>query len=306
MALKEIGRMKRIIASGGGTLAARPNQSLLLRDVMCVPSSNDTYLTLNVQGNTVAKVRVVGQGGNHVPFRAQKVTQVYEESDTGLMRLCDRLGLPLAIPIAEGETLTLTRYAEAGNVVLIYDVYDGGDQKSADLNGSMCKKRRYIHYGTNGIAATATPSIIDTSAIWSGGPKWPFDGSAVPENTLFRILGIFAAPCAKGNATVNKGYTTFLQMLRNSQVLGDDDNNGYPFLGDVSVTAATADYTPIASVIGPYTGERPYQPMMLPTPWEFGPGEILLTQAVLAGAAASGLAIGEIGVGLLMEEELKG
>jgi len=306
MAIKEKGRIIRMSASGGDTLQARPGQGLVLRDVMCAPSSNDTYLTLQVQGTTVGKFRVKGMTGNRLPYRALKATYVYEQNDISLFRKAARMVIPLDIPVAEGETLTLSRYAEAGDVTLIYDVLDPGDVSPEAMNGSRSKTRRYVHGAQPAAAVTATPAALATSLIWTGGPAWPFDGSAVPENTRFRIHAILASPVAKGNGTTNKGYTTFLQMIRNNQVLFDDDASGLPLLGDVSVTAATADYTPKASVIGPETAEYPYPGLWLPEPLEFGPGEILLTNLLTTGAAASGILAAEVDVAYLMEQIIGG
>ena len=45
--------VKRITASGGGDLEAKTGESLRIKRIECIPSTNDTYLTLNVDRVTV-------------------------------------------------------------------------------------------------------------------------------------------------------------------------------------------------------------------------------------------------------------
>jgi hypothetical protein len=306
MALQLAGQVKRITASGGGTLQAAADQSFRIRRLFCVPSSNDTYVTIMVSSTTVAKIRVKGLAGNRIPYPGNKLGQNYEDIIEDLYSFAARIGCPLDIPVASGETLTVSRYAEAGDVALIYDIYNAADVKPEEPNGSKSRIRRYIHGGTNAAAITSSPTTLGTSLIWSGGEAWPFDGTAVPEKNVYRLAAILAAPAARGNASANKGYTTYLKLIQRNNVLFDVDANGLPFTGLVGQTADAAVYTPAGSVVGPQTAEYTQRALVLPAPLVFGEGETLTTQVLTSGAASGGLGAGEIDVAYLLEHEYSG
>lgn len=289
MALLLANQVKIITASGGGTLTPQPGQSIRVRDIHCVPSSSDTYLTLLIGGATVGLYRVKGYAGNHQPFPCIKTTQVYERITGGLMRFLAALGLDMSIPIADGESLTVKRYAETGNVCLIYDVFDAADVKPTDPNGSESLVRRYVHPITNTAAITSTPVTLATSLIWTGGDQWPVNGLGVPDKTTFKLIGLIGAPSARGNASANKGYSTYLQLLKRNDQLFDIDRNGLPFKGNSAATADTEDYTSLGSLIGPLTAESPAPPLIFPSPLVFATGDTLTVQVVLAAAASGGI-----------------
>lgn len=301
MALREAGRVKRVVASSGGTLVAPSHESFRVRDIFCVPSTNDTFLTLTIAGTTVGKFRVKGKAGNHLPYPSAFTTAAYERLTGGLFGWCREHGFPLDIPLAAGETLTVARYAEAGDVAIVYDAYDAGDVAATEPNGSGAAVRRYLHYMTNSAAITSTPVTLDTSLIWAGMESWPIAARQVPANRTIKLAGIFGAPCAAGDASANKGATTYLALLVDGNVLWDDAQNGVPFVGDVASVAAAVTYKPIASVIGPLTAEYPYPPLWLPEPMQFDAGATLTPSVVYTGAAATGIAAAELDVALALE-----
>jgi len=306
MALREAGRFATITASGGGTLTAKDYESLRITDIFCVPSSSDTFLILSVDGVTIGKLRVKGLSGNHLPYPAVKTAAAYEALTGGLFAWLRTRGIDLSIPVAKGQTLTVARYAEAGEVTIKQDVYDAGDVKDTEPNGRAASKHTFLHYMTNAAALTATPAALDTSLLPTGwGSLWPVGGLQVPGNTKYRLLGVFGCPVSRGNASANKGYTTHLALIRSSDWLWDESQVGVRFLGDAAITADAATYTPIASVVGPLTAEYPYPPLMFPA-LELGPGETLTPQVVLAGAASGGIAAGQLDVALLLERTFTG
>lgn len=301
MALRERGRVKRITASGGGTLVAPSHESYRITDLFCAPSTNDTFVTLVVAGTTVGKFRVKGVSGNNLPYPCVQTTQAYERQLGTVLGWCRARGFDLTIPLAAGETLTVSRYAETGELTILYDAYDAGDVASTEPNGSKATVRRYLHYMTNSAAVTATPWDLNKSLIWTGMESWPVAARQVPANRTIRLFGVLGAPTAAGDASANKGATTYLSLLREGNVMFDDAQNGLPFVGDVSSVAAAVTYKPIASVIGPLTAEYPYPPFWLPEPIDFPAGESLTCQAVLTGAVATGIAADELDVALALE-----
>jgi len=306
VALRERNRVKRITASGGGTLVAPNHESFLVKDIYCVPSANDDYLTLLVEGVNVAKFRVKGLGGNHLPYPAVKTTQVYEATRGTMLSQLRAAGLDLSIPVPSGQTLTVSRYAEAGDVCLVYDAYDRDDIAEDAPNGPRARVRRYLHYVTNASAIVASPADLDESLIWTGGDQWPIGGLDVPHNTVIRVVGLVGCPVAHGDGSNNKGYCEYLKLLKEGDVLMSDTQVGIPFVGNSGQTADAADYTPVASVIGPATAERPYPPLIFPEPLEFTTGQTLTLQLTVGNAASGGIAAGEVDLALILEREITG
>jgi len=303
MALKVRNKVKTMTASGGGTLKADADESFRIKGIYCKPSASDTYVTAIVQGVTVQKLRAKGLAGNHIPFPFIKTAQIYEALTGGLFERVLAAGFDLSLPIASGETLTISRYAETGLVSLLYDVFDDVDVKPDEPNGTMAKIRRYLHYITNAAAIEATPYKLTSSLIWTGGDEFPVNSLAVPQNNVFRIYGVLGAPSSRGNATANKGYTTHLQIIRRNEVLFDEDRNGLPFYGLSTQTADAESYVSEGSMIGPMTAENPAPPLIFPEPIELAEGDKLTLNLVLSGAASGGIAASAIDLALLMEHE---
>jgi hypothetical protein len=324
MALKARNQTKLITASAGGTLVADADESFLIKDVFCKPSSSDTFLTLLIQGTTVGKVRVAGLAGSHLPYPCLKTAQIYEHlRGTILAQLraagLAMLGLParagngdiegykanrldIRFPVASGETFRVSRYAETGNVCLLYDVYDAGDVTPDLPNGRLSKVQRYLHYGTNAASAADGDCAVATSLIWTGGDDWPFGGGAVAEKNIMRLLAIVGCPLGKGASTTNKGYTTHLKLTHRNTILFDEDRSGLPFRGDSSGISA-ASYVSEGSVVGVGTGLNPTPPLILDPALEFAEGERLTTAIVIAGYASGGPGAAELDLAYVLEHE---
>jgi hypothetical protein len=302
MAIREIGRYKRITASGGGTLAAPSNEAYRLRDLFCTPSSNDTYLTLDIGGKTVLKIRVKGKSGNHAAYPGAKTTQLYEAVPRTLMAILRAAGFDMSVPIPAGYTLTVSRYAETGEVTLVYDVFDAADVRPDEPNGPDSKVQRYLHYLTNASAITASPATFDTSLIWTGGEAWPVGGVFVPDQVTINLAAIIGAPVARGNNTANKGYTDLLQLWMDGDVLLDSrDQNGIPFKGIAATTADADTYGGAGSAVGAATAEDGHPPLILTPPKTFTQGDILTPKVTVTGAASGG--IGAAGLDLCLALE---
>lgn len=301
MALRERGRLKRLTASGGGTLVAPAHESFRVTNLFCVPAASDTYVELIIAGAKVGKFRVKGCAGNCIPYPTVQTAQAYEAQLGTVFDWGRAHGFDLSFPVAAGQTLTLSRHASTGELTVQYDAYDEGDVAATEPNGSNAVIRRYIHYMTNAAAVTSTPHALDTSLIWAGMESWPVAARPVPANRSIRLFGILGAPCAAGDASDPKGATTYLTLLREGNVLLDDAQNGLPFVGDATSVAAAVTYKPIASVIGPLTAEYPFPPFWLPEPIVFSAGETLTCQVILVAAAATGIAAAELDVALALE-----
>jgi hypothetical protein len=296
--------VKHITASGGGSLVAGASESFRVTDVYCKESSHDDYLTFSNDGRVINKIRVKGKAGNHCPYPSTDVEVTgHDKIGAGLFAYLRALGFDLTIPVPTGSTLTVSRYAEVGNVCLVYDRYPAGEVKADEPNGPLCKVNRYLHYATNAGAVTASPGKVDSSLIWTGGDKWPFDGSALGNDFLVRLFGILAAPTSFGSGAANLGYTDHVLAYREGDMIFDSkDQVGIPFLGDASNTAASASYKSVGSLIGPLTENYLDAPFMLIPPLDFFGGDKLTVNVGVTGATGAGISAGLLDFCLLLEK----
>ena len=238
--------IKRITASGGGDLQAKAGESLRVTGIQCIPSTNDTYLTVRVDRVTTAYYRIKGKSGNHLG------TNRVDYLKRNIMEFLARVGVNVSIPIAEGQTLNISRYAEAGNVMVIYDRYSAGDIQASDPNGSESNSITYLQYAKIGTTPTASGDHkLDTAITPSEFPDFPC-GKVVEARHTVEMLGVAGCPFNNAEAGPAGWATSFMKFVKDREVLFDTDRNGIPF--DAQDTSATADsYGANFSLIGPGT-----------------------------------------------------
>ena len=132
-------------------------------------------------------------------------------------------------------------------------------------------------------------------------PDFPF-GKVVPANYEIDILGILGSTFAPGeNDGTIYTYTKYLKMIRDREVLFDEDRNGLLFMA--RNTEGKADCDMIAegwSVIGNYTDEDAKEPYILPAPLTFRAGDELGVYVVVTvGSTGKAIAIDEHEIGLI-------
>lgn len=273
--LRQANMVKRITASGGGNLSAAAGESLLVKRIECIPSASDGYLTLSVDRVTVGYYRVKGKSGNHLS------TILTSYLKRNLMQFLADAGINVTIPVGEGQTFNVSRFAEEGNVILVYDKYDAGDVTPIMPNGSESKEFNFIQYAKIGTAPTATGDhLIDTALTPAEFPDFPC-GKVVPALHTIKLLGIVGCPFVNASGANVNFETQFMKLIKGREVLFDEDRNGIPFNGEDA--AAVADtYGSNFSLIGPCTevllntnvianGE----PLMFAPPIDFMAGEEL-------------------------------
>ncbi len=267
--------VKRITTSGGGDLEAKTGESLRVKRIECIPSTDDTYLTITVDLTTVAYYRVKGKSGNHLS------TLLATYLKRNLMQFLADQGINVTIPVSEGQTLSVSRYAQAGNVILIYDRYSAGDVKASDPNGSESNVYTFLQYAKVGTVPTASgDALIDTALTPSMFPDFPC-AKVVPARHTIDLLGIFGSPFVDATSATNCFHTTFLKMIRDREVLFDQDRVGIPFNGEDQAADAIV-YASNFSLIGPNTeillntnAITNGQPLMFDPPLKFEAGQEL-------------------------------
>lgn len=241
--LLQANMVKRITASGGGDLEAKAGESLLLKSIEVVPSTDDTYLTVSVDRVTVAYYRIKGKSGNQL----SSIVAGYLKGN--IMQYLAVKGINVSIPVAEGQVLNVSRYAQTGNVILLYDRYSAGDIKAEMPNGSAARIYTFLQYASIGTTPTAAGDHkLDTALTPAEFPDFPC-GKTVPANAQIEILGIAGTPYVKAVSAGNNFATTFLKLIREREVLFDTDRAGIPFDGQ-DAAATELVYNSNYSLIG--------------------------------------------------------
>jgi len=275
--LRQCDCIKHLAGVSGGNLQANAGESFLVKAIFVVPSSSDTYLTIKIDNFTVGYYRLVGKGGNHLGGIH------YYNQGFNLMDYLVKRGLPFTFPIAEGQKLTVTRAAEAGNVHVLYDRYDAGDIRADMPCGTESKVYSFLQYLTQSTQLSAAGDLLlDTAITPAEFPDFPA-GKACPANTIIKLHGICGSAHNEGGSSDAYWYDTYLKLVRDREVLFDEDRNGIPFLADSGGSSYDPNYRESLSIIGSgatfaeiaawYAG-RP--PLMFAEPLEFVSGEELL------------------------------
>lgn len=294
--LLQANMVKRIIASEGGDLEAKAGESLRIKRIECVPSSNDDYLTISIDRVTVAFYRIQGKSGSHLGT----LHNLFIKGN--IMEFLTAQGINVTLPVAEGQTLNVTRYDEAGDVVLIYDRFTAGDVNDTDPNGSASKVYTFLQYASLSVVPTADGDYhVDTAITPSEFPDFPCD-KVVPALCTIDLMGIAASAFHHGYS-YNTGFrSNYLKLVRNREVLFDTDRKGIPMEGIV-IESSSDLYKAYMSLIGPGTevlldesyagdvltdaGRTPGDPLMFDPPLKFIAGEELSVYLTLTKDGAA-------------------
>ena len=273
--LKQGNCVKLITASGGGDLEADTNESFLVKGIYVDPTDNDAYLTAKIDNVTVGYYRLVGKSGNHLGGISASTIAA------NLMEFLVSRGLPFSLPIAEGQKLNISRYAETGKVQILYDRYDAGDIRPDMPCGTAAKVYGFLQYLRESAVLTASGDmLLDTAITPSEFPDFPA-GKDVPAKMTIKLHGIAGCPAADAASGDNLFYTSFLKLVREREVLCDEDRAGFLFQGN-DQTAQTAQYVLGKSLIGSGAEYAEFNsfwanqaPLMFDPPMIFGSGEEL-------------------------------
>ena len=232
--LRQGNKVKRLTVSGGGDLIAPAGRSYLVKSLYCIASTNDTYLTVRVDRVTVAIYRVKGRAGNHI----SPMLKTYHVPH--IIDFLSSKGINVSIPVAEGQTLNVSRYAETGNVIIVYDEYDAGDIRADMPNGSDANEFTFLQYMSTSETPVASQDVLlDVSLSPAEFPDFPA-GKTVPAKSKITMLGLVGHPFTTGAAGPENWGTTFVKLVREREVLFDDDRNGIPFDGQDAAAIADA------------------------------------------------------------------
>jgi len=266
------------------------DQPLGETDIYKVRNARNEYTSLGM-----AAVSGSGVSGNYRWNEAvQRITGGRSET---LLQYLDRMALWKGIPVAEGETLKITGVSRSNaNQVLVYEIYEAGDMTPETENGSKSKEYMFLNYGNCGAAInTDGDSLFTTSASPAEFPAFPF-GSVVPAKHQIEILGICGSAFApQENDDTNYIYTTFLKLVKDREVLFDEDRQGIIFNNrQLDLSGRQDSIQQGFSLIGNKTEYDLNDPFMFDPPLLFVPGDELAIYVTTAqGGSGQNIATDE-------------
>lgn len=279
MALKARNQIKSIQGAGDLSLKADPGESFLVKRIL-VYAEAATFLTIKIEKTTVGYFRVDYTYGSHLQVPTAREfnfgqTFFYPEN---LLDLLTRLGIFKGYPVAEGETILVQGTTLTPDwKTVIYDIYDAEDIKATDPNGSKSLEYVLINYGDTGAAiAAAGDHLYDNPLNPKEFPSFPF-GMDVPAKHQITLHGICGSEVQTLIAGPNLAiHSTYLKLLKDREVLFDEDRNGLLF--DYSKTTFPAPgtyYGGGVSVIGAFSHSDPRPPLIFAEPLLFDSGDEL-------------------------------
>jgi len=303
--LRQANCIKRGLVTSALSLEAHANESFLVRGIWAGRITTDGYLSVKVDNFSIGYWRRAGKRGNELGG----MRLGYE--GINLMDLLVKRGLPFTIPVAEGQTLNLSAGDGIGSYQILYDIYDAGDVRPDMPNGTACKTFGFIQYLRESAVLDASGDLLlDTSITPAEFPDFPA-GKTVPANMEIKLHGIEGSPVADFSSTDNGFYSTYLKMVREREVLFDEDNKGIEFLGNSAATTA-AQYSKPQSLIGSVgeitmadTERKVQEPYWFDPPLVFGSGEELLIYMSFVKVGIHTMAADLSDIGLILEVNKK-
>lgn len=301
--LKQNDCTKLITAATGGNLEADTGESFLVKAIFnALPmTKTDTHLTFKIDNVTVGFYRCVGKSGNHLGGASASTV------GRNLMQFLVNRGLPFSLPIAEGQKLNISRPTGTGKIVVLYDRYDAGDIRKDMPCGSESKIYGFLQYlRESAVLADAGDMLLDTAITPAEFPDFPA-GKPVPAKMSIKLHGIAGCPVADFADGNNGFYTTYLKLVREREVLFDEDRLGFLFWGN-DQTAQTGIYTLPKGIIGSGAEYAEFnafwanrQPLMFDPPLEFASGEELLVYLSWGKTGSHTMPVNLADVALILE-----
>lgn len=232
------------------TLTADVGESFLVRRILDIPYGDSVFMVARVDRKTVAVYRLSGQTGNHLGFAFRWLR------DKNLMDVLTKAGINVTIPVAEGQTLTLSKLGQYDHTVVVYDRYDAGDITPTMPNGTESKEYTFIQYMDASSYPSASGDVeLDVSLSPAEFPDFPC-GKVVPARTKIDVLGLIGSPFVDMDAAPDYMTTDYVKLVKDREVLFDEDRNGIPFRSATKSMTGTA-YDCTLSLIGPCVSTDP-------------------------------------------------
>lgn len=208
-----------------------------------------------------------------------------------LLAFLGELGIFKGFPVAEGQTFSITGMGGSNSITMIvYEIYDPEDISAEQENGSRSTEYLFLNYGTSGAPITSPgDALYDTPVSPAEFPDFPF-GKVVPSKYEIDLHGICGSPrCPGSNDGTDYIYTKWIKMVKEREVLFDEDRNGILFMHPSTNVESNIDQTAEGfSLIGNLSAYDNNPPLMFPTPLLYLPGDELNIYLTTEGANGYG------------------
>jgi hypothetical protein len=253
------------------------------------PVLQDWSIMLGGNVRSIAKIGVsdITEVGNMFDIKDATRENLGARLET-LLGLLRRKGLWKGWPVAEGQTFRIEGAAKSEGVqMLIYQIFDPADIKPEMENGSAAPVYVFINYGNCGASIqAATSNLYTVSANPAEFPDFPF-GKVVPAKHEIEILGICGSPFApRQNSNTNHTYTQFLKLIKDREVLFDEDRQGLLFQQrNLDLGSRRHGIAEGISLIGNYSENDRQEPLFFDPPLALTAGDELgmYLETVVAG-----------------------
>jgi len=297
--LRQANCVKSVATGNAFSLQADAGESFLIKSVIFADALTTAYPVFRVDRKTVGCYRGGAQGVQHLGGLVDAFMPM------NLMDWLMSKGVNMSIPVAEGQTFTITRAASTGALVVIYDIYDAGDITPNMVNGTQAKEYNFVQYMTaSEVLAASQDYLLSVSLSPAEFPDFPC-GKVVPAKATIDILGVAGMPVNVGDAA-NSTSTTFLKLVKDREILFDEDRDGIPFEALAAIAAATTRKI-VSSLIGDCvsiaTGlSNPSYglPLLFTPPLHFVSGEELLVYLTVVADDSTEIPVADVRVAMIM------
>jgi len=297
--LRQANCVKSVAHAAAFSLQADAGESFLIKSVIFADALTTAYPVFRVDRKTVGCYRGGAQGVQHLGGLVDAYIPM------NLMDWLTGKGVNMSIPVAEGQTFTITRAADAGALVVIYDIYDAGEVTPNMVNGTDSKEYNFVQYMTaSEVLAASQDYLLSVSLSPKEFPDFPC-GKVVPAKATIDILGIAGMPVCVGDA-VNSTSTTYLKLVKDREILFDEDRDGIPFEALAAVAAATTRKIVHSLIgdcvsIGASLSDPSYGvPLLFNPPLHFVSGEELLVYLTTIADDSTEIPVADVRVALIM------
>ncbi len=291
MALKEPFAVKTVYGDTELSLSAGAGESLLVRNIM-IRDPDEDYLTVRTDKTTVGYWRVGGIQGNQLYFPAEDFEL------PNLMVLLMSAGIFGGYPIAEGETLILSGVQQATSMQVVeYSIFDAADQTPGMPNGSKAAEYFFTSFGrfTGVLADGENRYTVSQTPVEF--PAFPF-GEIAPQGKIMTLQGIGFTPLGyEESMHDHEQITTFVKLVKEREVLFDEDRDGLPARGFMHASYGEHIYIRSKGVFGSQTELDQRPPLWFDPPLVFAANEelnVYVTTEVLTGTAKIAAAWAEL------------
>lgn len=220
-----------------------------------------------------------------------------------ILQLLREKGYLKGYPVAGGQSLRITGAKQVGALVMaFYQVYDAGDIKHTDPNGSAATEFVFCNYGR-----VAADVIItgDTNYSVSQTPpefdSFPF-GERAPANKEIDILAVLASDVVDNRGSNDSMATEYLKFIFERTTWFDEDKKGLLLKGIIGPTDAAAQIARGLSIVGNFSDVDAKPPFWFEPPRMFKVNEEFgIYLGTTAGSAQnnSDLLVADLEIGLL-------